>query len=159
MDDNDTDLETLPPPKCRISDKRNAFAEHYWLTRNASKAARDAGYSARTARSQGSRLLTFVDVSSRIAELDAWHRERLVWDKDRAIEQLMADHALYRLDPKSAGAATRSLELILRLEGLLDEKGKGADDGKGSLDDWAETLMNGALEFDEGPDGSDRTLN
>lgn len=105
--------------------------------------------------------MTFVDVASRIRELDAWHREKLVWDKERAIEQLMADHSLYRCDPKSAGAATRSLELILRLEGLLDDKGKLADEDEG---DFAEIMKKGAAEFGSADmilaeDDPNRTLN
>ena len=49
--------------------KRQRFVEEYVVDGNATAAARRAGYSARTAKQQGSRLLTFVDVAMAVAEL------------------------------------------------------------------------------------------
>lgn len=43
--------------------KQQLFVKNYLIFKNASKAARLAGYSAKTARSAGSRLLTNVDIS------------------------------------------------------------------------------------------------
>lgn len=48
--------------------KQAAFVEHYLRVWNAAEAARLAGYSAKTARQQGSRLLTNVDIQDHIAE-------------------------------------------------------------------------------------------
>ena len=52
-----------------MNDKQKRFAELYAAKPNATKAAIGAGYSERTARSQGQRLLTNVDIKKYIAEL------------------------------------------------------------------------------------------
>ena len=49
--------------------RRQKFVSEYVETGNATQAARLAGYSPRTAYSQGSRLLTFVEVQQAI-EID-----------------------------------------------------------------------------------------
>jgi phage terminase small subunit len=78
-----------------LTPKRQAFVEAYLRTWNAAEAARLAGYSGHTARSQGSRLLTFVDVQAAIMErlralkLDA--DEALV----RLVQQARAEHTRY----------------------------------------------------------------
>lgn len=50
----------------KLKAQRQAFVEHYLETWNASEAARRAGYSKKTARQQGSRLLTNVDIRRQI---------------------------------------------------------------------------------------------
>ena len=45
-----------------MNQRKRAFCEAYLVGGNATQAAIAAGYSAKTARSQGQRLLTFVDV-------------------------------------------------------------------------------------------------
>lgn len=58
-----------------MNQRQKAFCEAYIKTGNAAEAAREAGYSQRTAKSIGQRLLTFVDVQEYIRqrneELDA----------------------------------------------------------------------------------------
>ena len=49
-----------------LSNKQQAFIDHYILCWSAAEAARRAGYSNATARQQGSRLLTNVDVQAEI---------------------------------------------------------------------------------------------
>ncbi len=52
-----------------MNDKQRKFAELYTGNPNATEAAKAAGYSDKTARSQGQRLLTNVDIRKYIAEL------------------------------------------------------------------------------------------
>lgn len=54
-----------------LTEKQRRFCEHYAATANAAAAARLAGYSERTARSQGARLLTFANVQRYIHKLQA----------------------------------------------------------------------------------------
>jgi len=54
-----------------LQTKRQTFAREFLVDHNATKAAERAGYSVHTAKQQGSRLLTFVDVVSEIATLEA----------------------------------------------------------------------------------------
>ncbi|MBN1399647.1 MAG: terminase small subunit, partial [Anaerolineae bacterium] len=55
----------------QLSPKRERFAVEYCRDRNATQAAIRAGYSQRTAYSQGQRLLKNVEVASRIREITA----------------------------------------------------------------------------------------
>lgn len=55
--------------KANLNDQQKAFCEHYVATLNATQAAIDAGYSEKTARQQGSRLLTNVYIKAFIDAL------------------------------------------------------------------------------------------
>lgn len=72
----------------KLTDKQSMFIKQFLIDLNATQAAIRAGYSNRTARSQGQRLLTNVDISKAI---DAGKRERLERVK------VDADFVLYRL--------------------------------------------------------------
>ena len=60
---------TIEEAKANLNDQQIAFCEHYVATMNATQAAIDAGYSEKTARQQGSRLLTNVYIKAFIDEL------------------------------------------------------------------------------------------
>lgn len=65
---------------------QKAFADYYIETANATESAKRAGYSEKTARSQGQRLLTNVDVSAYIKErLDEQSKKRVA-DANEVIE-------------------------------------------------------------------------
>lgn len=49
--------------------RQRSFCEHYAACGNAAEAARRAGYSERTARQQGERLLTNVDIAKYVRDL------------------------------------------------------------------------------------------
>ena len=55
--------------------KRQIFAKEYLVDHNATQAAVRSGYSVRTAKQQGSRLLTKVDVQEEISLLEAAQQE------------------------------------------------------------------------------------
>ena len=52
-----------------LNEKQKAFCEHYASTFNATESAKRAGYSEKTARSIGQRLLTYVDIQNYLATL------------------------------------------------------------------------------------------
>mgnify|MGYP000271576785 CR=1 FL=1 len=52
-----------------LNEKQKAFAEHYAACFNAAEAARKAGYSEKTARAIGQRLLTNVDIQKYLQEI------------------------------------------------------------------------------------------
>ena len=68
--------------------QHEAFCQRYRLSFNATQAATEAGYSSKTARSQGSRLLTNVDIQERLRELATAAQERNDVTEDRVIEEL-----------------------------------------------------------------------
>ena len=53
----------------KLNARQKAFCEYYVASGNATEAATKAGYSKRTAKSIGQRLLTFVDIKTYIDEL------------------------------------------------------------------------------------------
>lgn len=73
-----------------LNDKQRVFVEEYLTCWNATEAARRAGYSELTARSQGQRLLTNVDI-------DAAIKARL------AAKVMTADEVLVRLSEQARG--------------------------------------------------------
>lgn len=112
-------LATLPP-------KRAAFVLYYHLTRNATKAAEQAGYSPKTARQQGSRLLSDADISAAIEKLQEqqaarigvsrdWIEQRLVTVVERCLEaEPVLDEdgnptGVYRFDARGANGALKLL--------------------------------------------------
>lgn len=69
-----------------MTEKQKRFAECYAACANATEAAKMAGYSAKTARSQGQRLLTNDDIAQYIEEL----QEKSAGDRIVTIEQVKA---------------------------------------------------------------------
>lgn len=74
-----------------LSEKQQRFVEAYLIDPNATQAAIKAGYSERTARSQGERLLTTVDVSAALDEARAERSEKTKIDAQWVLERLAAE--------------------------------------------------------------------
>ena len=70
--------------------KREHFCQEYIKDWNAKQAAIRSGYSAKTANKQGSRLLTYVDVSQRVEYLAAQVMKRHEIEQDDIIQELGA---------------------------------------------------------------------
>ena len=125
----------------KLSAKQEMFCKEYLIDLNATQAAIRAGYSAKTAKSQGNRLLTNVDILARVKELkekradelelDAyWVLKRLKDISDRAMQAepvMTFDPGLgelvetgeYEFDSTGANKAT---ELIGKHIGMFDPK-------------------------------------
>jgi len=71
-----------------LTDKKRQFAEMYVLQKNATQAAIGAGYSPKTAYSQGSRLLKDAEVSEYIAGITAAAQQRLTAQTNKRIATL-----------------------------------------------------------------------
>jgi phage terminase small subunit len=72
----------------RLAPKQLRFVQEYLLDLNATQAAIRAGYSAKTAKAIGSRLLTNVDVEQAIAAAKSRRVERSEVTADRVIAEL-----------------------------------------------------------------------
>ena len=73
-----------------LKDERQIkFVEEYIKSLNATDAAIKAGYSEKTARSQGSRLLTNVDIQKAIQQAKAEREERTKIDADYILKRLV----------------------------------------------------------------------
>ena len=74
--------------KPSFEDRRSLFVREYLIDRNATQAAIRAGYSPKTAKQQGSRLLTDVDVAAQVAAATAKTFDRLEVTKERITREL-----------------------------------------------------------------------
>ena len=83
--------------------RRAAFVRHYCGRWNATQAAIEAGYSPRTARAQGARLLTKVDIQEAIA---AWVAE----------EERRNAHDVHRIREEYRRIAFADLRDVIRIE-------------------------------------------
>lgn len=72
----------------KLKDKRQKFVEEYLIDLNATQAAIRAGYSEKTAKSIGQRLLTFVDVQKAIQEAQNQRSERVQITQDDVLRDL-----------------------------------------------------------------------
>lgn len=71
-----------------LTPKQAAFVREYLVDLNATQAAIRAGYSEKTAYSQGQRLLKNVEVQAAIAEAQAQRAKRTEVTADRVVEEL-----------------------------------------------------------------------
>ena len=116
-----------------MNEKQEKFAQAYVLHRNATEAAKAAGYSARSSNNQGYRLLQLQEVVDRIHEL-----EQQLETNVNVIEELEGQYAF----AKSSGhtnSAIKALELLSRVRGANS-------DATGSMDkETLETAIVGCL--------------
>ncbi len=96
-----------------LTNKQRAFIDEYLQCWNSAEAARRAGYSERTARSQGHRLLTNVDISEEIQQRIA----------DRAMD---ADEALELIASHARGSIGDFIDVVGRLAIINLEKAEAA---------------------------------
>lgn len=71
-----------------LNPKQSAFVTEYLKDFNASKAAERAGYSKKTARSIGQKLLTKVDIQAEIARLQLEARSTAIMEYEEMCERL-----------------------------------------------------------------------
>ena len=116
-----------------MNEKQEKFAQAYVLHRNATEAAKAAGYSSRSSANQGYRLLQMQVVIDRIHEL-----EQQLETNVNVIEELEGQYAF----AKSSGhtnSAIKALELLSRVRGANS-------DVTGSMDkETLETAIVGCL--------------
>ena len=111
-----------------LSRKRKMFASNYALTGNATEAARLAGFSSRSAKQEGHRLLTFADVQHAV------EAERAKWQKKADLDAGLVLDGLLTIArdednaPAARVSAYRSLGDYLSLwhrPSAIDEMAKG----------------------------------
>ncbi|MCV9910207.1 terminase small subunit [Brucella sp. HL-2] len=74
-----------------LTDQQSLFAKEFCLDCNGTQAAIRAGYSEKTARQQASRLLSNVNVQDEIQRQFASRSERIGYDADALLNELLKD--------------------------------------------------------------------
>ena len=99
-----------------LTDKQERFAQAYVLHRNATEAAKTAGYSARSAYNQGYRMLKNNEIEERIADLE----NELVTNID-VIDEIENQYTFAKANGHT-NSAIKALELLSRVRGAKSDK-------------------------------------
>jgi phage terminase small subunit len=84
------DSKANPGDPSKLNDKQRQFVREYLIDLNATQAAIRCGYSAKTAKVQGSRLLTNVAVQAAIQIAKAERAARKVIDQDYVLDVIQS---------------------------------------------------------------------
>lgn len=76
------------PPLPPLNVKQHIFVQHYLIDRNATQAAKRAGYSAKTARQQGARLLSHASIAAAISKKTEKTLAKIEISRERIQEEL-----------------------------------------------------------------------
>ena len=99
-----------------LTDKQERFAQAYVLHRNATEAAKNAGYSARSAYNQGYRMLKNGEIEERITNLE----NELVTNID-VIDEIENQYTFAKANGHT-NSAIKALELLSRVRGAKSDK-------------------------------------
>jgi len=99
-----------------LTEKQERFAQAYVLHRNATEAAKTAGYSARSAYNQGYRMLKNGEIAERITDLES----ELVTNID-VIDEIESQYTFAKANGHT-NSAIKALELLSRIRGAKSNK-------------------------------------
>jgi phage terminase small subunit len=116
-----------------LNEKQEKFAEAYVLHRNATEAAKSAGYSAASANNQGYRLMHMQEVIDRVHELE----QELETDVN-VIEEIESQYTFAKANGHT-NSAIKALELLSRIRGSNSDSSSSMDK------DTLETAIVGCL--------------
>jgi len=117
----------------KLNPKQQRFVEEYPVDLNATQAAIRAGYSAATAKQQGSRLLTHVDVAAAIRKRLDKRSEKAELTQEWVLAQLRVVQAR-AVEIDQLSAANRSLELLGKHQGMFTDRVEVGGQGGGPLE-------------------------
>jgi len=101
-----------PPPK--LNAKQLAFVAHYIEKRNATEAAKKAGYSEKTAYSQGQRLLKNVEIAKLINESTQKVQKESEINAKWVMRELAENHKTAKA-AKNINESTKALTALARM--------------------------------------------
>ena len=99
-----------------LNEKQEKFCQNYILHRNATEAAKAAGYSPESAKNQGYRLLQNSEIKTRVEELES----ELTTTVD-VISEVERQYSVAK-EGKHTNSALKALELLSRVRGAKPEK-------------------------------------
>tara|TARA_R100001143_G_C3270021_1_gene91719 strand:- start:41 stop:481 length:441 start_codon:yes stop_codon:yes gene_type:complete len=117
-----------------LNEKQEKFAQSYILHRNATEAAKAAGYAAGSAANQGYRLIHDEAIAERVRELE----NELVTNVD-VIEEIENQYTFARANGHT-NSALKALELLSRIRGNNSDMEGGLDEK--SLEDGIVQCLN-----------------
>lgn len=109
----------------QLNDKQWAFVREYVVDRNATQAAIRAGYSAKTAQEQSSRLLSNAMIKAAVDEALRMVAEKTETEAEW-VRRRLKEEADDRTEFATHAGRIRALELVGRLNNLFKEDGRNA---------------------------------
>lgn len=130
------DSKAKPGDPSKLTHKQRQFVREYLIDRNATQAAIRCGYSERTARQQGSRLLSNADIQAAIEAVNVKAAERseitvagILADIKTVVSRCMQEEAVLDKDGNPTGEyrfeaspALKGLELLGRHLSIWNDK-------------------------------------
>lgn len=114
--------------RTRLNARHERFCQYYMSDPSATRAAVAAGYGARTARAQGSRVLARADVAVRLSELQAGVAGRSCASADALMAKLESVY-VRAMENHHFHAARKAVEMQARLAGVGLKQPAGAGGG------------------------------
>lgn len=117
----------------KLTAKQARFKDEYLIDNNATQAAMRAGYSKKTAKSQGQRLLTNVDIAAaiKVGQKDIAKRNGLTIDD--ILDELEEARKIAKEEGKGAPMVAASMGKA-KLLGLIVDKAETKTEGNISID-------------------------
>lgn len=132
-----------------MNQRQRAFCEAYLLSGNATEAAIKAGYSPKSARSIGQRLLTFADIREYLAQRNA----QIIAENTATLEEIYSFWSVTMRDQASKPAdrlkASELLSKALTLERTRSEE-RAAAGTLNPFDSLTDEELRRLSEFDDG---------
>lgn len=132
-----------------MNQRQRAFCEAYLLSGNATEAAIKAGYSPKSARSIGQRLLTYVDIREYLAQRNA----QIIAENTATLEEIYSFWTVTMRDQSSKPAdrlkASELLSKALTLERARNEE-RAAAGTLNPFDSLTDEELRRLSEMDEG---------
>ena len=109
-----------------ITQKQEHFVAEYLIDLNATQAAIRAGYSKKTAKSQGQRLLTNVDIAAAVARAQGDRTERTNITQDYVLESIFeAMERCKKADSFNAAGVFKGAEILGKHLGMFQGENRG----------------------------------
>ena len=132
-----------------MNQRQRAFCEAYLLSGNATEAAIKAGYSPKSARSIGQRLLTYVDIREYLAQRNA----QIIAENTATLEEIYSFWTVTMRDQESKQADRLKASELLSKALLLErsrEEDRAAAGTLNPFDSLTDEELRRLSEMDEG---------
>lgn len=139
-----------------MNQRQRAFCEAYLKCGNAAEAAIKAGYSPKSARSIGQRLLTFADIREYLAQRNA----QIIAENTATLEEIYSFWTVTMRDQASKPADRLKASELLSKALIVERTRKENSDQSGAgheFDGWSDEELRGAAHLME--DLSDEEFN
>lgn len=104
----------------KLTEKQKRFCEEYLVDLNATQAAIRVGYSKKTARSQGQRLLTNVDIQKYLVELREDQKAKAIVTAEEVVQELKSVAFAHGVEIKGSDKL-KAMEMLCKHLGISPE--------------------------------------